>query len=68
MKHGAGGASRGASTGGGKLDGCIMHQVHTSYLQYERALKIFYIHNFEYFQIWLNIFMNDCHLNITKLK
>ncbi len=31
--------------------------------------KIFLLSYFEYFQIWLNIFMNDCHLsNIIKLK
>jgi len=30
MKHRAGGPAGGANMGGGKLDECIMHQVHIS--------------------------------------
>ncbi len=45
MKHGAGGASTGRGgggmggegPGGGELDGCIMHRVHTSYIRKEEV-------------------------------
>jgi len=40
---------------------------HHYYLQCEKVLERVFFAYFEYHQIWLNIFMDDCH-NITKLK
>jgi hypothetical protein len=34
-----------------------------NYLQYNMVLKTFYFHVFQYLQIWLNILMDDRHLN-----
>jgi hypothetical protein len=44
-------------------------KTHHNCLQYERVLKIWYFHIFEYLQIWLKILMSYHHLsNITKLQ